>query len=127
MKIVIYLCALLGSFHLAAEPGCSSKNQSQLEYSRCLDAALEKAERELATFENGHLLQLQELAQRTGRDDPLKVFNRSRKHFKQFRTDHCRWQYLALIPDSQAGASVYKECMLEQLKLQSELLSKIKY
>ena len=127
MKIVIYLCALLGSFHLAAAPGCSSTNQSQLEYSRCLDAALEKAERELAMYENGHLLQLQELAEKTGRNDPLKVFSRSRKHFKQFRTDHCRWQYLALIPDSQAGASVYKECMLEQLKLQSQLLSKIKY
>ena len=127
MKIVIYLCALLGSFQLAAQTNCSGKNLSQLEYSRCLDAALEKAERELVTFENGHLLQLQEMAQRTGRDDPLKVFNRSRNHFKQFRTDHCRWQYLALIPDSQAGASVYKECMIEQLKLQSELLSKIKY
>ena len=127
MKIVIYLIALLGSFHLAAASTCNSKNQSQLEYSRCLDAALEQAERELATWENGHLFQLQEMAQKTGRDDPLKVFTRSRSHFKQFRTDHCRWQYLALIPDSQAGASVYKECMLEQLKLQSELLSKIKY
>lgn len=127
MKIVIYLCALLGSFHLAAESSCNGKNQSQLDYSRCLDAALEKAERELVTFENSHVLQLQEMAQKTGRDDPLKVFNRSRTHFKQFRTDHCRWQYLALIPDSQAGAAVYKECMIEQLKLQSELLSKIKY
>ena len=127
MKILIYLCALLGSFHLAAESDCRGKKLSQLEYSRCLDAALEKAERELATYENGHLLQLEEMAQKTGRDDPLKVFNRSRNHFKQFRTDHCRWQYLALIPDSQAGAAVFKECMLEQLKLQSELLSKIKY
>jgi len=127
MKIAIGVFALFASIHVAAEPTCNSKNQSQLEYSRCLDAALEKAERELVTYENGHLLQLQEMAQRTGRDDPLKVFTRSRNHFKQFRTDHCRWQYLALIPDSQAGASVYKECMLEQLKLQSELLSKIKY
>lgn len=127
MKIVMYLCAVLGSFHLAAETTCSGNNQSQLDHSRCLDAALEKAERELQTFENGHLLQLQEMAQKTGRDDPLKVFTRSRTHFKQFRTDHCRWQYLALIPDSQAGASVYKECMIEQLKFQSKLLSKIKY
>lgn len=118
---------MLASFHLVAETSCSSNNQSQLEHSRCLDAALEKAERELQTFENGHLLQLQELAQKTGRDDPLKVFTRSRTHFKQFRTDHCRWQYLALIPDSQAGASVYKECMIEQLKIQTKLLSKIKY
>jgi hypothetical protein len=127
MKIVIYLCALFGCFHLSAASTCSGKSQSQLDYSRCLDAALEQAERELVTFENGHLFQLQELAQKTGRDDPLKVFTRSRNHFKQFRNDHCRWQYLALIPDSQAGASVYKECMLEQLKLQSELLKNIKY
>lgn len=127
MKRVFFVVALLGSFQLFAATTCSPNDQSQLEYSRCLDAALEQAERELVTWENGHLFQLQEMAQKTGRDDPLKVFTRSRNHFKQFRTDHCRWQYLALIPDSQAGASVYKECMIEQLKLQSDLLSKIKY
>lgn len=127
MKIVIFLFALLSSFELLATPTCSLKEQSQLEYSRCLDAALEKAERELLTYENGHMLQLQEMAQKTGRDDPLKVFNRSRSYFKKYSADHCRWQYLALIPDSQAGAAVYKECMLQQIHLQSELLSKIKY
>ncbi|MBU1438925.1 MAG: DUF1311 domain-containing protein [Gammaproteobacteria bacterium] len=127
MKIVIYLCALLGSFQLLAASACSGKNLSQLDYSRCLDAELEQAERELVTWENGHLFQLQEMAEKTGRDDPLKVFIRSRNQFKQFRNDHCRWQYLALIPDSQAGASVFKECMIDQLKSQSLLLSKIKY
>ncbi len=127
MKIAIYLFALLCSFHLAATNSCGEKKQSQLDYSRCLDAELEQAERELITRENDHLFQLQEMAQKTGRDDPLKVFTRSRKSFKLFRTDHCRWQYLALIPDSQAGATVYKQCMIEQLKLQSVLLSKIKY
>lgn len=127
MKIVIYVLAILSSFQLLAATNCSKKDQSQLEYSRCLDAELEQAERELTTWENGHSIHLQEMAQKTGRDDPLKVFTRSRTYFKQFRTDHCRWQYLALIPDSQAGASVYKECMIQQLKIQSDLLSKIKY
>lgn len=127
MKSFIFLCILLSSFQLAAETTCDRKSQQQIDYSRCLDAQLEQAERELQTWENNHLFKLQEMAEKTGRDDPLKVFKRSRSNFKQFRTDHCRWQYLALIPDSQAGASVYKECTIEQIKFQTELLSKAKY
>ena len=59
MKIIIALLSILSSFQLFAASTCSGKAQSQLEYSRCLDAALDQAERELTTWENNHLIQLQ--------------------------------------------------------------------
>lgn len=122
----IFLLALLPVETMAAS-SCADKRQFQIEYSRCLDQELEKSERELKTWENNHLFRLQEMERSTGRDDPLRVFQRSRDTFQKFSHDHCRWQYLALIPDSQAGAGVYKECMIEQLKQQTEVMKNIRY
>ena len=127
MKVfAIFLLSILSADALAAS-SCAERRQFQIEYSRCLDQELEKIERELQTWENNHLFRLQEMERSTGRGDPLRVFQRSRETFKKFSQDHCRWQYLALIPDSQAGAGVYKECMIEQLKQQTETMKKIHY
>jgi len=122
----IYILALL-SFQSQAASSCADKRQFQIEYSRCLDQELEKTERELHTWENNHLFRLQEMERSTGRGDPLRVFQRSRETFQKFSRDHCRWQYLALIPDSQAGAGVYKECMIEQLQQQIAVMKNIRY
>jgi hypothetical protein len=106
---------------------CSDKRQFQIEYSRCLDHELDKMQRELTTWENSHLFRLGDLEKTTGRGDPLRTFKRSRQHLNKFMEDHCRWQYLALIPDSQAGSAVYKECMIEQLSIQVKTLQTIQY
>lgn len=118
---------LFSSAGFAQDADCKSKRQFSIEYSRCLDQQLELLNRELVTWENNHILQLEDIASKTGRKDPLLVFKKSRQTFKTFSTEHCRWQYLALVPDSQAGATLYKECQLALYKNQIELLSKIKY
>ncbi len=115
------------AFGSEAASHCAEKRQLHIEYSRCLDQELEKLQREVSSWENSHLFRLEELEKNTGRGEPLKVFKRSRKQFQLFSTDHCRWQYLALIPDSQAGTGVYKECMLEQLKIQVTVLQQLQY
>ncbi len=127
MKSIKYLSLLLFTFSLSATEICEEKKQFRIEYSRCLDQLIENKQRDLLTWENNHLIKLQEIAESTGRKDPLAVFKRSRQTYKQYSTDHCRWQYLALVPDSNAGASAYKKCMIDQLDQQIELLSKIEY
>jgi hypothetical protein len=118
---------LICTFESQAASLCAEKRQLHIEYSRCLDQELEKLQREVSSWENSHLFRLEELEKNTGRGEPLRVFKRSRKLFQQFSSDHCRWQYLALIPDSQAGTGVFKECMLDQLKIQVTVLQQLKY
>lgn len=128
MKYILFLLLLTGAVTaVAAENDCQAQRQFSIAYSRCLDQKLENLQRELLTWENNHILQLEDIASKTGRKDPLANFRKSRKSFKTYSTEHCRWQYLALVPDSQAGATLYKECMLELLQGQIDLLSKIKY
>lgn len=128
MKYILFLLVLTAAAPIRAEQtNCQSQRQFSIAYSRCLDQKLENLQRELLTWENNHLLQLEDIAAKSGRKEPLVNFRKSRKSFKTYSTEHCRWQYLALVPDSQAGATLYKECMLDLLQGQIELLSKIKY
>ncbi len=127
MKYISCLLLLFFTLDSNAADICAEKQQFRIEYSRCLDQQIETMQRDLTTWENNHLIQLQEIAEKTGRTDPLKVFKRSRQSFQQHSTDHCRLQYLALIPDSDAGASAYKKCMINQLEQQIDILSKITY
>ena len=127
MKAIVLSLCLFYCFTATAMTDCQEQQQSQLKYSKCLDQQLTQAERALETWENSHRLKLEEMAQRTGRDDPLRLFNRSRTEFKQFSSDHCRWQFLALIPDSDTGATLFKECMIKQLNQQIELLQIVQY
>ena len=128
MKFIWLILALsFSAVSVAQDADCKSKRQFSIEYSRCLDQQLDMLKRELVTWENNHILQLEDIASKSGRNDPLQVFKKSRQAFKTFSTEHCRWQYLAVVPDSQAGATLYKECQLELYKSQIELLSKIKY
>lgn len=128
MKSILFLLLLvIAPLAAAQQTDCQSQRQMSIAYSRCLDQQLDNLQRELQTWENSHSLHLEELAAKTGRKEPLMNFSKSRKSFAAYSTEHCRWQYLALIPDSQAGATLYKECMLELLQGQISLLSKIKY
>lgn len=127
MKLIGFLLLSIMSLPANSAELCAEKQQFRIEYSRCLDQHIETLQRDLTTWENNHLIQLQELAEKTGRTDPLRVFKRSRQTYKQFSTEHCRWQYLALVPDSHAGASTYKKCMIHQLEQQIDILSKISY
>jgi len=128
MKSILFLLVLTASVPVAAEQtDCQSQRQFSIAYSRCLDQQLENLQRELQTWENNHVLQLEDIATKSGRKEPLLNFRKSRKSFKTYSTEHCRWQYLAMVPDSQAAATLYKECMLELMQGQIDLLSKIKY
>ncbi len=127
MKKCFLLLCIIFALDTQAASLCAEKRQLHIEYFRCLDQELEKVQREVSSWENSHLFRLEELEKNTGRGEPLRVFQRSRKEFKKFSTDHCRWQYLALIPDSQAGTGAFKECMLQQLQIQVTILQHIQY
>jgi len=79
--------------------------------SRCFDSVKELLDRELQTWVNNHVFNLEEKALITGRNSALKMFKRSQNDFVSFRENDCRWQYLAISPDKGAGLA-YKKCYI---------------
>lgn len=103
---------------------CEKQQTSNIDYSRCLDGVKEAADRELQTWINNQVFILEELAMKTGRKSPLKMFKRSQSNFIQFRENNCRWQYLALSPGTGAGPA-YKRCYIKTTKNRIDELNEL--
>ena len=88
------------------------KVEDKIEYSQCLDTVKKYSEKELQTWVNNQVFNLEELALKTGRKAPLAMFKRSQKNFITFRENNCRWQYLAISPDKKA-ANAFKKCFIQ--------------
>ena len=109
---------IIGSLLITA-PTYAAKNiascekvDDKIEYSQCLDTVKKVSEKELQTWVNNQVFNLEELALKTGRKAPLAMFKRSQKNFITFRENNCRWQYLAISPDKTA-ANAYKKCFIQ--------------
>lgn len=90
---------------------CEETEQTTEELSRCLDGVKDVIDRELQTWVNNHIFNLEEKALITGRYSTLKMFKRSQSNFITFRDNDCRWQYLVISPDKAAG-NAYKKCYI---------------
>lgn len=88
-----------------------SINNNLSEKSRCLDGVIAEMDRELQTWVNLHIFNLEEKALVNGRYSALKMFKRSQTNFITFRENDCRWQYLAVSPEQGAGIA-YKTCYI---------------
>ncbi len=92
--------------------------------SRCLDSVISFVDRELQTWVNLHTFNLEEKALVNGRYSALKMFKRSQSNFITYRENDCRWQYLAISP--QTGADLaYKTCYVNLSQSRIMALSKI--
>lgn len=90
---------------------CEKMKQTTDKLSHCLDGVKKSLERELQTWVNNHIFNLEEKALVTGRYSALKMFKRSQSNFITFRDNNCRWQYLAISPEKGAGMA-YKKCYI---------------
>jgi len=90
---------------------CEKMEQTTPKQSRCFDNVKEVLDRELQTWINNHVFNLEEKALVTGRYSALKMFKRSQNDFISFRENDCRWQYLAISPEKGAGIA-YKKCYI---------------
>ncbi|WP_114325497.1 lysozyme inhibitor LprI family protein [Candidatus Colwellia aromaticivorans] len=90
---------------------CEKAEQTTEKLSRCLDGVKDVVDRELQTWVNNHIFNLEEKALITGRYSTLKMFKRSQSNFITFRDNDCRWQYLVISPDKGAG-NAYKKCYI---------------
>jgi uncharacterized protein YecT (DUF1311 family) len=90
---------------------CENTEQTTEELSRCLDGVKDSIDRELQTWVNNHIFNLEEKALITGRYSTLKMFKRSQSNFITFRDNNCRWQYLVISPEKGAG-NAYKKCYI---------------
>ena len=90
---------------------CEKMEKTLQKQSRCFDNVKEVLDRELQTWINNHVFNLEEKALVTGRYSALKMFKRSQNDFISFRENDCRWQYLTISPEK--GASIaYKKCYI---------------
>ena len=124
MKAMLVLLLFI-VFNLSAATNCNQSTSSHVEYMQCLDQQLDDKKRELTSWENNHLFKLEEQASTTGRQDVLKLFNKSRQTFSLYTEQDCRWQFLSLLPDSQAASMLFKQCQLRHLNQRIELLKQI--
>ena len=127
---IIMFSALLSPLASAANTleKCDKKQTSQStisDYSRCLDGVKEAVDRELQTWVNNQLFNLEELALSTGRTSALNMFKRSQSNFITFRENNCRWQYLAITPSVDAS-STFQKCYILVSKSRIKELSLIK-
>jgi len=90
---------------------CEQVEQETDKLSRCLDRVKEILDRELQTWINHHIFNMEEKALVTGRYSAMKMFKRSQSNFITFRDNDCRWQYLAISPTKGAGIA-YKKCYI---------------
>ncbi|WP_233078259.1 hypothetical protein [Rheinheimera soli] len=122
---LMLLAITFSAFSLAATEACDQKTLSKVEYMQCLDQQLEQSRRELTTWENNHLFKLEEQANSTGRQDGLKLFNKSRQTFALYTEQDCRWQFIGQLPDSKTAGAYYKQCQLYHIKQRIELLKQV--
>lgn len=92
--------------------------------SRCLDNVIALVDRELQTWINLHRFNLEEKMFTHGGNSALNMFKRSQKSFISYRENDCRWQYLAISPNSGADLA-YKTCYISLSKSRIAALSKI--
>ena len=90
---------------------CEDTEQTTAHLSRCLDEVKATLDRELQTWVNHHIFNMEEKALVTGRHSAMKMFKRSQSNFITFRDNNCRWQYLAISPQKGAGMA-YKKCYI---------------
>lgn len=102
---------------------CQAKFTARIDYSRCLDAALQTTERDLKAWERNIEFKLAETFAGTGRVDAISVFKSTAKSFLSYRDKHCQWQYLAMLPDVSSAAILAKEC---KIVMSSERISNLK-
>jgi uncharacterized protein YecT (DUF1311 family) len=103
---------------------CEKSSENPKHLSRCFDTLKTGLERELQTWINNHVFNLEEKSRSTGRYSALKMFKQSQNDFITFRDNNCRWQYLAISPDKGADLA-YKKCYILATQNRIDELSKI--
>ena len=124
IKLVLLITAA-SVFSLQAQSDCEQHKTDKVSYMQCLDLSLQQNQRELTTWENTHLFKLEQQASSTGRQDGLKLFNKSRQTFALYTEQDCRWQFIAQLPDNHSASVAYKHCQLYHLKQRIDLLKQV--
>jgi len=113
------------AYAVKASVECQQADLTINEASSCLDGVTKAIDRELQTWVNNHVFNLEEKALITGRYSALKMFKRSQSNFITFRDNDCRWRYLMVSPEKGANI-VYKQCYIQLSKLRIKELRKVK-
>ncbi|OUR61342.1 hypothetical protein A9Q74_09235 [Colwellia sp. 39_35_sub15_T18] len=103
---------------------CQQADLTMNEASSCLDGVTKAIDRELQTWVNNHVFNLEEKALITGRYSALKMFKRSQSNFITFRDNDCRWRYLMVSPEKGANVA-YKKCYIQLSQLRIKELSQV--
>ena len=109
LSITIAALLMPSAYAVDKIESCQQSDDKALE--RCYDGVIDSLDRELQTWVNHHVFNLEEKALVNGRYSALKMFKRAQSNFITFRENNCRWRYLAVSPEK--GASIaYKKCYI---------------
>ena len=92
---------------------CESDRDTSVAYLRCLDKQIQTLNRDITLWGNNMVFALEEISQKTGRSDALRLFKKSQKTFTKYVEQNCRWQFLVLLPDRSSSAIKYKACVIQ--------------
>lgn len=112
-------------FEIEAIKDCQTRFKDRVDYSRCLDTALNSYERTLVTWQNDVKFKLQEVAKTNSRRDAIIIFEVSNEEFNSYRKKNCNWQYLAMLPDVSSASIINKECKIAMTAQRIEDLKEI--
>lgn len=109
--MLVQFCA--PTFATSMVQQCAQHRESSVEYMRCLDRKIESLKNAIKLWGNNKIIELEEMTKITGRKAALKGFKKSQKSFAIYAEQNCRWQYIALLPDTTSSAIKFKECTVE--------------
>ena len=127
LLVCFFITDTKAAFASTALTYCETKNQTSIVYMRCLDRQIAKLDEERLLWGNDIIFALEEQKKNSGQGGALRLFKKSQQSYTKHAENHCRWQYLRLMPDPTASAIKYKQCLVqmgekrvEELKLASK-------
>ncbi|MFT5161620.1 MAG: hypothetical protein ACI9FJ_000185 [Alteromonadaceae bacterium] len=104
---------------------CAPKRDTSVQYLRCLDIKITSLDNNITLWGNNIIFKLEKKVKDTGRKDTLHLFKKTQKSFTKYKEHHCRWRYVMRLPDTTAGAVIYKECMVQMSQTRVRLLKQL--
>jgi len=98
---------------------CYEKAETRLEVGPCLDEKLAQANQELSEVATAMKKEMTDLAEVTGRLDPVLGFDGAQREFENYRAINCAWYFELMSPGTGAG-DAQKACHIKVTRYRTQ-------
>ena len=100
---------------------CYEKAETRLDVGPCLDEKLVQAKQALSDVATAMKKQMTDLAEVTGRLDPVLAFDGAQREFETYRAINCAWYFELMSPGTGAG-DAQKACQIKLTRYRTQEL-----